>query len=116
MSLIDDIKFDAHGLVPAIAQDAGTGCVLMMAWMNDEAVRRSIDTGYAHYYSRSRKKQWKKGESSGHVQKSKPCIWTAMATPFCSRSNKPGPPATPTARAAFSVSARMATGRSSRSP
>ncbi|MDX8410620.1 MAG: phosphoribosyl-AMP cyclohydrolase [Mariprofundaceae bacterium] len=69
MSLIDAIKFNAHGLVPAIAQDCGTGRVLMMAWMNAEAVRQSIDTGYAHYYSRSRKKQWKKGESSGHVQK-----------------------------------------------
>ena len=71
MSLIDVIKFDAHGLVPAIAQDSSTGRVLMMAWMNAEAIRQSIDTGYAHYYSRSRKKQWKKGESSGHVQKIK---------------------------------------------
>jgi len=69
MSLIDDIKFDAHGLIPAIAQDATSGRVLMLAWMNEEAVRRTIETGFAHYYSRSRKKQWKKGETSGHVQK-----------------------------------------------
>ncbi|MFQ5519015.1 MAG: phosphoribosyl-AMP cyclohydrolase [Mariprofundus sp.] len=68
MSLIKNIKFDAHGLIPAIAQDAETGRVLMMAWMNKEAVKQTLDTGFAHYYSRSRKKQWKKGESSGHVQ------------------------------------------------
>jgi len=69
MSLINDIKFDAHGLIPAIAQDASSDRVLMLAWMNEEAVRQTIETGFAHYYSRSRKKQWKKGESSGHVQK-----------------------------------------------
>jgi phosphoribosyl-AMP cyclohydrolase len=69
MSLIDRLKFDAHGLMPAVAQDASSGRVLMVAWMNREAVRQTIETGYAHYYSRSRKKQWKKGESSGHMQK-----------------------------------------------
>lgn len=69
MSLIEDIKFDAHGLMPAIAQDASTGRVLMLAWMNREAFKATLKTGYAHYYSRSRKKLWKKGESSGHVQK-----------------------------------------------
>jgi len=71
MSLIDDLKFDAHGLLPAIAQDASSGRVLMMAWMNEEAVRQTIATGFAHYWSRSRKCQWKKGETSGHVQKIK---------------------------------------------
>lgn len=69
MNLIDDIKFNNSGLVPAIAQDATTGRVLMMAWMNIEAIEQTLTTGYAHYYSRSRKMQWKKGESSGHVQK-----------------------------------------------
>jgi phosphoribosyl-AMP cyclohydrolase len=69
MSLIDAIKFNEAGLVPAIAQDATTGRVLMMAWMNEEAVRATLATGFAHYYSRSRQKQWQKGESSGHVQK-----------------------------------------------
>jgi phosphoribosyl-AMP cyclohydrolase len=68
MSLLKEIKFNEAGLVPAIAQDAETGRVLMMAWMNEEAIRQTIETGFAHYYSRSRKKQWKKGESSGHVQ------------------------------------------------
>ncbi|MDT8375865.1 MAG: phosphoribosyl-AMP cyclohydrolase [Mariprofundaceae bacterium] len=68
MTLIDDIKFNETGLVPAITQDADTGRVLMMAWMNEEAVRQTVETGFAHYYSRSRSRQWKKGESSGHVQ------------------------------------------------
>jgi phosphoribosyl-AMP cyclohydrolase len=69
MSLIDGIKFNEAGLVPAIAQDAESGRVLMMAWMNEEAVFETFNTGFAHYYSRSRQQQWKKGESSGNVQK-----------------------------------------------
>jgi len=69
MSLIDEVKFDAHGLVPAVARDAQTGRVLMVAWMNREAFAATCETGYAHYYSRSRKALWKKGETSGHVQR-----------------------------------------------
>jgi phosphoribosyl-AMP cyclohydrolase len=64
-------KFDANGLITAIAQDAGTGQVLMVAYMNDEALRLTLSTGNAVYYSRSRKKLWRKGEESGHVQKVK---------------------------------------------
>jgi phosphoribosyl-AMP cyclohydrolase len=62
-------KFDAHGLVIAIAQEAGSGRVLMVAYMNAEALRLTIETGIAHYWSRSRQSLWKKGESSGEVQK-----------------------------------------------
>jgi len=69
MSLLESIKFNDAGLVPAIAQDATSGRVLMMAWMNEEAVQQTLSTGFAHYYSRSRQRQWQKGESSGHVQK-----------------------------------------------
>ncbi len=69
MSLLDAITFNEDGLVPAIAQDADSDRVLMMAWMNAEAVKQTLATGYAHYYSRSRRCQWKKGESSGHVQR-----------------------------------------------
>ncbi len=68
MSLIEQLKFDENGLIPAITQDAGTGEVLMMAWMNAEAVEQTLATGKVHYYSRSRQKQWLKGESSGHLQ------------------------------------------------
>jgi len=62
-------KFDAHGLVIAIAQEASSGRVLMVAHMNAEALRLTIETGIAHYWSRSRQSLWKKGESSGEVQK-----------------------------------------------
>lgn len=62
-------RFDAHGLIFAIAQEAGSGRVLMAAHMNAEALQRTIETGEVHYYSRSRKALWKKGETSGEVQK-----------------------------------------------
>jgi phosphoribosyl-AMP cyclohydrolase len=63
------IKWDEHGLVPVIAQEAATGDILMFAWMNREALARTVETGEAVYWSRSRKKLWHKGEESGHVQK-----------------------------------------------
>jgi phosphoribosyl-AMP cyclohydrolase len=62
-------KFDADGLVTCVATDASSGEVLMVAHMNAEALKRSIETGEAWYYSRSRKALWKKGETSGHVQR-----------------------------------------------
>ena len=62
-------RFDAHGLITAIAQEAGSGRVLMVAHMNAEALQLTIDSGDVHYYSRSRKALWKKGESSGEIQK-----------------------------------------------
>lgn len=62
-------KFDANGLIAAIAQDSKTGQVLMFAYMNREALEQTIKTGQATYYSRSRKKLWTKGEQSGHFQK-----------------------------------------------
>lgn len=64
-------KFDSNGLITAIAQDAATGQVLMVAYMNDEALNLTLTTGNAVYYSRSRNKLWRKGEESGHVQKVK---------------------------------------------
>ena len=63
------LQFDAQGLIPAIAQEAATGEVLMMAWMNAEAVARTLETGRVTYWSRSRQQFWIKGETSGHVQK-----------------------------------------------
>jgi phosphoribosyl-AMP cyclohydrolase len=62
-------KFDSDGLIPAISQDSETGEILMVAYMNDEALKLTIETGNAVFYSRSRGKLWKKGEQSGHVQK-----------------------------------------------
>ncbi len=66
---LDEIKWDEQGLVPAIAQDADTGRVLMFAWMNRESLRLSVEEGRAVYWSRSRNRLWRKGEESGHVQK-----------------------------------------------
>ena len=66
---ITSLKFNADGLLPAIAQDAENGDVLMLAWMNAEAVMRTLETGKVTYWSRSRQSFWVKGESSGHVQK-----------------------------------------------
>ena len=68
---LDKVRWAENGLVPAIAQDAGSGRVLTLAWMNREALARTIETGEAHYWSRSRSKIWHKGEESGHVQKVK---------------------------------------------
>jgi phosphoribosyl-AMP cyclohydrolase len=69
MSALDSLKFDDHGLIPAIVQDAENGQVLMMAWMNRESLERTIETGLCTYWSRSRQKFWVKGETSGHTQR-----------------------------------------------
>ncbi|KMQ50155.1 Phosphoribosyl-AMP cyclohydrolase [Chitinispirillum alkaliphilum] len=69
MSLLESVKFDEKGLVSAIAQDADTNEVLMLAYMNKETLTETLDTGDMVYWSRSRQKRWKKGETSGHVQK-----------------------------------------------
>jgi phosphoribosyl-AMP cyclohydrolase len=61
-------RFNADGLIAAVATDASTGEVLMLAWMNAEALSRTLDTGEAHYFSRSRQSLWKKGETSGQIQ------------------------------------------------
>lgn len=66
--ILKKIKFDQNGLVPAIAQDAKSGEVLMMAWMNQESLKLTLASGYATYFSRSRNSLWKKGDTSGHFQ------------------------------------------------
>jgi phosphoribosyl-AMP cyclohydrolase len=66
--MIDSVVFNESGLVPAIAQDAKSGQVLMLAWMNQEALAETVATGRAVYFSRSRQRLWRKGEESGHVQ------------------------------------------------
>lgn len=69
MSWLDDIKFDSNGLIPAIAQDHLSGRILMVAWMNRDALALTVAEQRAIYWSRSRAKLWRKGEESGHVQK-----------------------------------------------
>ncbi len=68
-SFLDEIPWNDQGLVAAVAQDAGTGRVLTVAWMNREALRETVRRGEAVYWSRSRQRLWHKGEESGHVQK-----------------------------------------------
>ena len=69
VSWIKHIRWDSKGLVPVIAQEQSTGDVLMFAWMNREALQKTVELGQAVYFSRSRDKLWFKGEESGHVQK-----------------------------------------------
>ena len=80
-------RFDAHGLIAAVVTDATTGHVLMFAWMNDEALSATLQTGIAHFWSRSRAKLWKKGEESGNlmdvrelrVDCDQDCLWLRVA-------------------------------------
>ena len=67
-SWLDELVFDTDGLIPAVAQETGTGKVLMLAWMNREALSETVRSGRAVYWSRSRKRLWRKGEESGHAQ------------------------------------------------
>ena len=66
---IESVAWNAEGLVPAVAQDAASGEVLMLAWMSRESLARTVESGEAVYWSRSRKSLWRKGETSGHVQR-----------------------------------------------
>ena len=68
-SWLDEVPWDEHGLIAAVAQDAASGRVLTLAWMNREALRQTAESGEAVYWSRSRARLWRKGEQSGHVQK-----------------------------------------------
>lgn len=68
-ALLEAVRFDSRGLVSAVVQSADNGRVLMNAWMDAHALRATVDSGYAHYFSRSRQKLWLKGETSGHRQK-----------------------------------------------
>ncbi|QEH37073.1 phosphoribosyl-AMP cyclohydrolase [Aquisphaera giovannonii] len=68
LPFLSTLRWDADGLIPAIVCDARTGEVLMMAWMNEDALRKTVELGVTHFYSRSRKALWRKGETSGHSQ------------------------------------------------
>ena len=68
MSFVDQLKFNRDGLIPAIIQDQASGRVLMMAWMNEASLAKTLETGKTHFWSRSRQRFWMKGETSGHTQ------------------------------------------------
>ena len=67
MTTLTDLKWDDNGLIPAVVQDDRTQQVLMLAWMNEEALRQTMTTGYVHFWSRSRQELWRKGDTSGNV-------------------------------------------------
>ena len=67
-AVLEQLQYNERGLIPAIAQDSDSGEVLMMAWMDQHAIQRSLDEGFAVYFSRSRQQYWRKGDTSGHVQ------------------------------------------------
>ena len=71
MDKLEGLKFDERGLIPAIVQDVDTKEVLMLAYMNEDSLRKTLDTGETWFWSRSRKELWHKGETSGHIQKVK---------------------------------------------
>jgi phosphoribosyl-AMP cyclohydrolase len=100
MSFLDQIAWDENGLVPAIAQEVLTGKVLMMAWMNREALEETAATRRAVYWSRSRQKLWRKGEESGHVQEVKEIRLDCDADVVLLKVNQTGGIACHTGRAA----------------
>jgi len=83
MDWLDSVKWDRDGLVPAIAQELGSGDVLMFAWMNREALAQTAASGRAVYWSRSRQRLWHKGEESAMCSRCTNCAWTATTTSCC---------------------------------
>ena len=77
--MIPVLKYDDKGLLPAIVQDVESGEVLMLAYMNQRSLEMTLETGYTHFWSRSRQKYWKKGETSGHVQEVKEILYDCDA-------------------------------------
>jgi phosphoribosyl-AMP cyclohydrolase len=73
--MLPNLKYDEKGLIPAIIQDVDNGDVLMMAYMNETSLKQTLETGYTHFWSRSRQKYWKKGETSGAVQEVKEVLF-----------------------------------------
>ncbi len=89
--MLPELKYDELGLIPAIIQDINTGEVLMMAYMNDRALEKTMKTGHTHFWSRSRKKYWKKGETSGHVQEVKEILFDCDADTLLVKVIQHGP-------------------------
>jgi len=99
---VSDLDFENFsGLLPVIAQDHGSGRVLMLAYANLEAVRKTQETGYAHYWSRSRNTLWKKGESSGHVQQIKEVLVDCDEDTLLYKVSQTGPPCHTGAKSCF---------------
>jgi phosphoribosyl-AMP cyclohydrolase len=88
---IPELKYDKHGLIPAIIQDAENNEVLMMAYMNSASLQKTLETGHTHFWSRSRQKYWMKGESSGHVQEVKQVLFDCDRDTVLIKVSQKGP-------------------------
>lgn len=86
-----ELKYDEKGLIPAIIQDIDNGDVLMMAYMNENSLKMTLQTGFTHFWSRSRQKYWKKGETSGNVQEVKEIFYDCDADTLLIRVKQHGP-------------------------
>jgi phosphoribosyl-AMP cyclohydrolase len=87
---LDQLKYNDKGLIPAVVQEAGTGEVLMVAWMNRQSLEMTLRDGYTHFWSRSRQKYWKKGETSGNVQEVKEVLYDCDADTLLVRVRQHG--------------------------
>jgi phosphoribosyl-AMP cyclohydrolase len=90
-TMMPDLKYDEKGLIPAIVQDAESGDILMLAYMNTTSLEMTLDTGYTHFWSRSRQKYWKKGETSGHVQEVRDILYDCDADTLLVKVIQHGP-------------------------
>jgi phosphoribosyl-AMP cyclohydrolase len=86
-----ELAFDDRGLIPAVVQDAESGQVLMVAWMNEEAVRRTLESGRTWFWSRSRRELWRKGDTSGHIQQVREVHYDCDADTLLVRVDQIGP-------------------------
>lgn len=91
MKIPGDLKFDEKGLIPAVIQDWKSGEVLMVAYMNAASVKKTVETGYTWFWSRSRKQFWQKGETSGHVQKVKDILYDCDQDTLLIKVDQTGP-------------------------
>ena len=91
MDIPKDLKFDSHGLIPAVIQDSTNGDVLMVAYMNSESLQRTVDSGFTWFWSRSRQTFWKKGETSGHVQRVREILYDCDQDTLLIKVEQTGP-------------------------
>lgn len=91
MRIPDDLKYDAAGLIPAVIQDGTTGKVLMVAYMNAESLRKTVETGLTWFWSRSRQKYWQKGETSGNFQRVRDILYDCDQDTLLIKVEQKGP-------------------------
>jgi len=91
MRIPNDLKYDANGLIPAVIQDVSNGQVLMVAYMNAESLKRTVESGLTWFWSRSRQKFWQKGETSGHVQRVREVLYDCDQDTLLIRVEQTGP-------------------------